>query len=287
MTEESDESASSPSDSDASWSIADLHRRLDLDDTPARPDPDDEEPSSLADLAGMIRDRRALSEWRWVTIGSRTPAAEDATEDAAEEDPALQEELGSTSSILLVGPLGGQADDTACRTLLADDTGESANRILVTNDQSMEARLRTCHGGAGVNALGGETVIIGMGEPSRGASATSPSVGVDGVTTVSISDSRNLARLGMHVSRWLTDWEAEPTRLVVCVHSLSTLLQVMDLDTVFRFLHVLNARIDAAGGQIHYHLEPDDHDDVTLSTLGALFDAILTYDEAGTVDVAE
>lgn len=281
MTEESDESASSPSDSDASWSIADLHRRLDLGDTPRRPDPDDEEPSSLADLAGMVRDRRALSEWRWVTIGSRTPEAED------EEEPSIQEELGSTSSILLVGPLGGQADDTACRTLLDADTGEPTNRILVTNDQSMEARLRTCHGGAGVNALGGETVIIGMGEPSRGASATAPTVTGDGVTTVSLSDSRNLARLGMHVSRWLTDWEAEPTRLVVCVHSLSTLLQVMDLDTVFRFLHVLNARIDAAGGQIHYHLEPDDHDDVTLSTLGALFDAILTYDEAGTVDVAE
>ncbi len=74
--------------------------------------------------------------------------------------------------------------------------------------------------------------------------------------------------------------EVENTRLYM--DSISTLLMYSDLQTVFRFLHVLTGRVRSIGGFGLYTMDPDMHDDKEYSTLVQLFDGTVELrDEDG------
>lgn len=90
---------------------------------------------------------------------------------------------------------------------------------------------------------------------------------------------QNLTRLGVEITDCLDEWtEAGPDRqITVCFQSISTLLQYVDIDQVFKFLDVLSERCRATGAISHYHLDPQAHDDQTIERLSRLFDASLEY----------
>lgn len=71
----------------------------------------------------------------------------------------------------------------------------------------------------------------------------------------------------------------------VVVDSLSTLLVYSDLETVFRFMHVLTSRIadtDAIGLHV---LDSTAHDDEARNTLNQLFDGLVEVDENRQVSI--
>ena len=63
------------------------------------------------------------------------------------------------------------------------------------------------------------------------------------------------------------------TRIRVGVASVSTLLMYSEVRTVFRFLHVFTSRIQSAGLFGVFALDPGMHDDQTVNTVRAIFDA--------------
>ena len=71
----------------------------------------------------------------------------------------------------------------------------------------------------------------------------------------------------------------------VAMDSLSTLLMYSDLQTVFRFMHVLTSRIEDADAIGIHVLESTAHDAETMNTLKQLFDGIVTVDEDQTVSM--
>jgi len=64
----------------------------------------------------------------------------------------------------------------------------------------------------------------------------------------------------------------------VVLDSLSTLLMYSDLQTVFRFMHVLTSRIEDADAIGLHVIESTAHDQETLNTLKQLFDGIVEVD---------
>lgn len=100
------------------------------------------------------------------------------------------------------------------------------------------------------------------------------------VTVDRVSSPENLTRLGVRTTNRLdaiTD-EVGDRQVVACFDSVTSLLQYVDRDQAFRFLHVVTDHLTEAGAIAHFHMDPGAHDDETLETLKSLFDDVLTVD---------
>ena len=98
--------------------------------------------------------------------------------------------------------------------------------------------------------------------------------------TVDRRSASNLTGIGVDVSRALKAHDDE-TELSVCLGSLTTLLQYVDTQVAFKFLHVTLGRLDAADGTVHAHLDPDAVDEETVATLATQFDSVLERSGGG------
>jgi hypothetical protein len=89
-----------------------------------------------------------------------------------------------------------------------------------------------------------------------------------------VADPGDLQRLGLTISDHLAGLDTDE-RTTLCFHSLSALLQYVDLRRGYRFLHTLIGRLDSVEASSHYHLDPEAHDEQTVATLRPLFDAVV------------
>ncbi|MDZ7702637.1 MAG: recombinase RecA [Halobacteriales archaeon] len=97
-----------------------------------------------------------------------------------------------------------------------------------------------------------------------------------------VSSPGDLTGIGIGVSEQLRRFaasEAERTR--ICFYSLSTLLMYAELETVFRFLHVLSGRVDSIGALGLFALDPTTHEESTVNTLKQLFDGLVEVKDEG------
>lgn len=111
--------------------------------------------------------------------------------------------------------------------------------------------------------------VIDLGEDSDAPAGTEfgPEV------TVDRCGAADLTGVGVAVTDAI-DRHAEG-RLHVCLGSVTTLLQYVDLETAFKFLHVTLSRLDSADAVVHGHLDPDAVEEETVATLSSLFDSVL------------
>lgn len=218
-------------------------------------------------------------DWAWRQSGARAPADEF---NFAAETEAILGLVEDATNVLLLGELLRPEEYDVCTKLLGAET--PANLLLVTLSQSPEDRLNVCRGFLG--ELPGETVVVSVGDPS--ASETPARIPVDGddVTVETIPDPSDLMRIGITISRKLSEFENNDVPTAVCFHSLTALLQfVGDRQAVFRFLHTLRGRVRAADARAHYHLDDGAHDREVVSLLRPLFDVTLRIDDDGTVSI--
>lgn len=91
-----------------------------------------------------------------------------------------------------------------------------------------------------------------------------------------VSSPADLTGIGIGVSEQLRRFaqsDVEQTRMAF--YSLSTLLMYAELETVFRFLHVLTGRVDSIGGIGVFAIDPTTHEESTVNTLKQLFDGMI------------
>lgn len=91
-----------------------------------------------------------------------------------------------------------------------------------------------------------------------------------------VSSPADLTGIGIGVSeqlRRVADTGVQRTRLGF--YSLSTLLMYAELETVFRFLHVVSGRVESIDGFSVFTLDPTTHDEGTINTLKQLFDGMI------------
>jgi len=101
------------------------------------------------------------------------------------------------------------------------------------------------------------------------------------VTTSGIFSPENLTRLGVRVTECLEELadDVEDRQIVFCFDSITTLLQYVELDQAFRFLHVVTERLTETDAMAHFHLDPGAHDDETIEMLRSLFDGVWAFDD--------
>lgn len=207
----------------------------------------------------------------------------------AESATSLVEELAGTHNVLVLSPSLDAADGDACSGLLSAVPPERADVLSVTFNDSPDDRLehwRTTGGPSNPAKLG--FVVVGDGLRSAAAvqpSSGGPSVEDVGPGVVSVSSPADLTGLGIKLGNFFADWADDDNQLLLCFHTLTTFLQYADVRTVYRFVHVLTGRVQAAGGIAHFHLDPTAHDERTVNSLLALFDAVVEQDPDGSWEI--
>lgn len=192
-------------------------------------------------------------------------------------------DLDRASNVLLLVPSMEWAGDEGCAHLMEHgDLGETAGLCVTLNgspDNRLDA-LRAHLGGDMPSKLG----VVSVGDTTRSTAATGggPVTFPDrGLTIETISSPADLTGVGIKVTNFLSGWADEEEQISVCFYTLTTLLQYVDLQDVFRFLHVLTGRLKAVDAIAHFHMDPTAHDERSINTLKSLFDGVVELDDTG------
>jgi hypothetical protein len=199
----------------------------------------------------------------------------------------VRTELAGASNTLLLTGASDFAGDDLCVDLMQVTEPEQTNLLWVTYTRSPDNCLRSWLDRA--RRRPDEIKIISVGDMMRSAAAASG--GTTARTPIpsavdSVSNPADLTGLGIKISAQLQEWSQNANRTVVCFDSLTTLLQYVDLQTIYKFLHVLTGRFETVDARAYFHLDPSAHDQATVSTLKSLFEAVVEPNADDTLHVA-
>jgi hypothetical protein len=192
-------------------------------------------------------------------------------------DTSDKRQLDQSSNVLLLAPLT-PTGNRACLELLASTTQPNeANVTAVTYTPPPETWISDWR--TNVGDLPAELAFIHANtvETDDGAAATEvpPDVSVARV------DPNQPMDIIAPLSEQLTRWDDNGNQTLVSVQTLTVLLEYVDFDTAFRYLHILTHRVQAADAIGFYHMDPDIHDEETINTLKTLFDAVVKVSDDG------
>lgn len=199
---------------------------------------------------------------------------------ALDEEPAsIASQLGERAhNVLLSAPSMDDHSTAGCRELLTIDRPAVENVLHVSFVRSPDEQLRKWETMVGPERPA-RTGFVAVGDSTRSGTAARADGGAStrNVTVKTVSTPGNLTDLGIQVSSFLAAWADDDNRTVVCFDSLTTMLQYVDLERAFRFLHVLTGRVRSTRGFAHYHVDPGAHEPRTLNTLKTLFDGVAEW----------
>lgn len=270
-------------------SFADLAKRLEeTGSEPARPGRS--EPTAGSDESGQ---QEALDESRW----QWGPRSTDSTTDAGEPTPtstshahsnaksdALLDLIADAGNVLVLGPSDSSREFEIC-TDLCSPSGNVEDQLLITAAQSPDERLNALRG-YGLETSD-RTTVIAVGQQARSVSydrSASEPLAEQDITVESVANEGDLTRLGLLVNRHLAD-STDESSSVLCFHTLSSLLDSVEIEKLFRFLHILSGRVDQAGATAHYHLDPETHPENVVETLKPIFDVTVRFSGDGGLSV--
>jgi hypothetical protein len=180
---------------------------------------------------------------------------------------SITEELGEATNVLLGAPsMSGDTQDT-CVDLLSQGTPEDASVLWVSfrkppGDCVAEWQA---HHDANPGTYG--VIVVGDTTGTGGGDAD-----INPAAVQSISNPSDLTGIGIKVGEFISGRDGP---IAVCFDSLTALLQYVDLETAYEFLHALTGQLYSADAVSHFHIDPSAHDEQTIDTILSLFDAMI------------
>jgi KaiC/GvpD/RAD55 family RecA-like ATPase len=194
-----------------------------------------------------------------------TPKMNDYTLGIKELDEAIGD-IKKGSNIMLIGPpMSGK--EVILRQIMYHAAVNEEALIIVTTQESGAHILEWFH----ENKLTLPLLGIGIVDcVTKNRSSENESIKM-------INGPADLTGIGVRISQFIREFYREKKMLKIQLHidSISTLLMYTNIEMVFRFLHVLTARIKANGGLGIYTLDSQMHDKRDISILKHLFDYMI------------
>lgn len=193
--------------------------------------------------------------------------------------------LDSANNVLLLGPTRDERTNETCRDLLTDDRLTESevtqlNVLNVTFDQTPADRLHFWRTYVD-EELPANATILTMNDVGESRSETDESLR-SAVDIRPIADSTDTMTLALEMIQCLSKWAANGNQSVGCVYTLSDLLRRAGRESTIELLTRVFERSTQLNARVHYHLDPDEHDDATLQLLEPLFDAVVDVSGEGT-----
>lgn len=188
----------------------------------------------------------------------------------------LTTHLEDSTSVLLVAKPSEPAADRACADLLTFDEPSRENVLSVTFSKTPDDWLALWRQEGG-EAIPNRAVFVDGGESSTEAERSAITEAIPGLSIEVLSDAAGPMELALIVGQYLGEWVDTDERTVACIHSLSELFGSFARGEVVQLINALDARLEATDAVVHYHLDPDAHDEQTVAEIRPLFDAVVEH----------
>lgn len=188
---------------------------------------------------------------------------------------ALSGALSPGQSALVLTPHLDEQSDRVCADLLTVDTPDEQRVLVVTVTDTLGDTHRRWDRDVGTRPT--EFAVVGVefledGSRGRHEGVSEPP---GWLTTLTVRDPGDLTGLGVRMSGQLGAWSDADEQVVVCVRSLTTMLQYTDVEELVRFLQALEPHLVDAGAISHFHLDPAAVDDATVRSLSHALDRVV------------
>ena len=202
---------------------------------------------------------------------------------APEEAETLTDRLAGANSTLLLASSFASGSGANCAELLHPAPAADTNVLWVSYTKSPDKQLQRWR--AHADERPGEMGMVSVEDGTRSVAADGGGRGSSlpdtNAPVETVNSPNDLTGLGIRVTEFLTDWRENGNRTVVCFDSLTALLQYVDLETAYEFLHIVTGRLAAVDAFGHFHMDPDAHDERTVEIVTSLMDAVVELDEDG------
>lgn len=178
----------------------------------------------------------------------------------------------SASNVLCACPAIGTAKNEHCRDLLTR-SGHPGTILGVTVASSPGERMSEWSNV--IDPIQTELSFVDVSNGGRSAAMSADGFGGQHGAMVNMIEIEevDLQQLGTQITALLDGATDDP--VVLCLDSLTDLLQFESERKVHRFLNVVTTRVEAADAIAHYHLDADGHPQSTIETLAPLFDVTI------------
>lgn len=176
----------------------------------------------------------------------------------------IPDAVGDARNVLLSSPSMSGGERAVCSDLLFAGDPATTSVLWVT----FRRDARAC-----VDQWAGETDETPRNAAVVAVGDTGDDADVEWATVESLSSASDLTGLAIEIGEFLSDWEGD---LVVCFDSLTAMLQYVELETAYEFLHTITGQLYAADARAHFHIDPNAHDSHTVAAVSSLFDAVVT-----------
>lgn len=172
----------------------------------------------------------------------------------------VPERVAGATTTLLCGPSLGTATRDCCRDHLARGAADGREVAWVTYTRPPPVCVESL--GADVPVRG----VLAVGDGThRETSETAATVEV-------VATPEDVTALGIKLSRLLSATDGD---LAVCFDAVTAMLQYVDAETAYTFVHAIATQLYAAGARAHFHLDPAAHDRSTVDLFASLCDAVV------------
>jgi hypothetical protein len=179
----------------------------------------------------------------------------------------VSDEVGNARTVLLCAPSLAGGERAACNDLLLAEDSAATSVLWVTFRRDARACVD-------------QWVELADDDPRQGAviavGDTGEAVDVEWATVETVSSASDLTGVSIELAELLADWAGQ---LVVCFDSVTAMLQYVDFETAFEFIHTVTGQLYAANARAHFHIDPTAHDEETVAAIASLFDATVTIAE--------
>lgn len=188
----------------------------------------------------------------------------------------LDDALAGCSSVLLLAS-SSDIEADACISLLTRCEPERTSVLGATVSQSPSDRLALWQH----RVPEGAPKRAAMIDAGQGVRATAEG-DVDDLppefTLDRLPEHAEPVDLGMALTRRLGDWESASEATVLCLHSVTALVEAFDRDSVISLVDGLNRLCETVDAVAHHHMDPTAHDEETLAMFRPLYDAVIEVD---------
>lgn len=178
----------------------------------------------------------------------------------------VAEDIGGSGSVLVQASREGPGATNARKHFL------SPGDILLFVTARPKHRLRLVRDDLG-EWPAWTVVMTSQADPLDGLSRGDQSLPVE---VIQLDGATNLPKLGQRTSQVLDEYEQTDGKISFEFDILADLIRTFDLQQVFKFLHILTARLEEATALSHFHVDARDVPDSSLNVLEQVFDIRLT-----------
>lgn len=192
------------------------------------------------------------------------------------ELPPIKEQLGGATNVFLLAPSLDTGASKACMRLASAPKPSESNLMAVSFTRQLDDWLEDWDEFVD-KPRPNRMVYLSVGNSMRNTVNDQGRVEVDGgrITVETVQGAGNLTRIGVTISKYLSDWNEAGRSVGFCFESITPMLHYMEVQQVYRFLHQLTGQLRAMDAIAHYHMDPAAHDDVEIPRFKTLFDAVV------------